>query len=640
MPGLWGVIGGVPSDDDSALFVAMGNRLKHHDFYRSWVHHQADPVLHIGRLSLGFVNAADQPVFNEDRLLMAMMEGEVYDPLEHRRALEAAGHRFRGESHAELLLHGYEEEGRNFFRKLNGTFAAAIWDHRQGTLILAADRFGMRPLYYIHQSGRLLFAQEIKALLADPEVSRAPNLRGIAQFFTFGQLLGEDTLLEAVAVLPAAGWLVYEPRADRVTLERYWRLEPADPDPVTRREVWLDRLDEAFHRAVERRVADSNRLGLSLSGGLDSRTILAAIDPARTPITTVSLGMEGSIDIRAAERMCALKGCSLHRYQLNGAFLKQFEGHLKWMVQLTDGHYLSQCVATPTLPVYRELNIEVLLRGHAGELMHLDKAYNYSLDREAFAIRDEVGLESWLYSHLRAFLHDQADCALFTPALRKPMEGLARDSLRACLAESRHIEPPVHRIWHLFLTQRLRRETALSMVEFGSQTETRLPFLDNDLIDLLFATPPELKRGDTIQADILRRRMPAFLDIPNANTGARIGAGRLGRSLGRFQLRILAKLGVPGYQPYERLGLWLRRELRSLVDDLLLSDRCLGRGIFNPQTLRAIVRQHLDGGRNHTFLLLTLMIFEQGQRLLIDPEDAQDGRQAEDGRVCILQAKP
>src|SRR5205814_273208 len=127
----------------------------------------------------------------------------------------------------------------------------------------------------------------------------------------------------------------------------------------------------------------------------------------------------------------------------------------------------------------------------------------------------------------------------------------------------------------MFLAQRLRRETAQSLVEFDSVVETRLPYLDNDLVDELFAAPPELKLGDAIQAHILRRR-PDFLRVVNVNTGTVVGAGRVRRAVGNFRRRVLAKLGVKGYQPYERLGLWLRRQLRPLVERLLLDDRCLG----------------------------------------------------------------
>jgi len=615
MPGIVGFAGRPPSVDIATQLGEMLQSMKHRPWYEENRHIDAAGELAMGRMTLGFVNRAKQPCWNEDHTLVAMMEGEVYDFAERRRELIAAGHVFRTDSHAELLAHGYEARGKTFFRDLHGTFVAAIWDTRCRRLMLAADRFGMKPLYYVALPGRLLFASEIKALLVDPEVPRRPDPRGIAQFFGFGQLLAEDTLLRGIRHFPAAGWLTYDVANGSLALESYRRCEAACAR-ATESANLLDQLDFAFKQAVDRRAAGTERLGLSLSGGLDSRSILAALAPG-TPITTVSIGVEGSLDHHCAQQMAKVFGCQHRSFYLNAEFLANFEQHLRWLVHITDGHYQSQCVSVPTLPVYRELGIEVLLRGHAGELLHMNKAYNYSLDRNALDIREEPILEEWLYRHLNAFVSVPADRPLFTRAY-VDMEGLARESLRACLKESAHMDPLVHRVWHLFLTQRLRRETALSMVEFGTLVETRLPFLDNDLVDVLLATPPELKIGDKIQAHILRRRMPEFLQIVNANTGAPLGAGALHNFFAKVKVKVLGKLGVRGYQPYERLGRWLRQDLRPLVTGLLLGERTLERGIFDPQTVRVIVDGHLNRGRNHTFLLMAMMIFELGQREFID----------------------
>src|SRR5262249_9416265 len=223
-----------------------------------------------------------------------------------------------------------------------------------------------------------------------------------------------------------------------------------------------------------------------------------------------------------------------------------------------------------------------------------------------------------LFRRMQAHMLEGVGERLFATRYQGQLEGLARESLNHCLRQCEEVEPPVHRVWHLFLRQRLRRETALSMVEFGSVVETRLPYLDGDLVGLLLAAPPELKLGDKIQADILRRRMPAFLNVVNSNTGVRMGVGRVSRFFGRLRVKVLAKLGVRGYQPYERLGLWLREQLRPFVERLLLSERCLERGFFNPLTLRAVVQDHLSARRNHTYLLLAMMIFELGQREFTD----------------------
>lgn len=622
MPGIFGLVSAAPRETLVAQAAAMARRLRHHPWYVEDCHADAETGVALGRVGLGFLDTAKQPAVNENNSLRAVLTGEVLDYDQSRQSLSAAGHTFGTASHAELVLHGFESAGQRFFDGLDGTFAAAIWDNHERRLILINDRFGMKNLYYAHLPGRLLFASEIKALLVDGELSRRLSDRGIAQFFTYGHLLAEDTLLESIHLLPAGGWLTYDAREDGVHLERWIRRRPVPQGSHRPANEVLDEIDAALLRAVRRRSCGQERLGLSLSGGLDARTLLGLIDSG-TPLTTVTLGMPGSIDVASATEMARLTGRTHRTCALDSAFLGDYEQHMRHMVHLTDGQYLSQCIIMPTLPLYRELGIEILLRGHAGELMHMDKAYNFSLDKSAWKLHDEASLEEWLFTRLRAYMLEGVGEDLFAPPYRGHVAALARDTLRECLRESQAMDHPVNRIAQLFLAQRVRRDTALSMMEFGSVVETRLPYLDAGLVDCLFAAPPELRVGDTIQAHILRRHRPELLGVVNANTGTRLGAGRIRRAFHTLCMKVLAKLGVQGYQPYERLGLWLREDLRPLVEGLLLSERCLQRGVFDPDVLSGVVDRHIHHGRNHTYLLLALMVFELGQREFVDGEDVQ-----------------
>ena len=272
-----------------------------------------------------------------------------------------------------------------------------------------------------------------------------------------------------------------------------------------------------------------------------------------------------------------------------------------------------------TLPAYRELGITTLLRGHAGELLHMRKAYAFSLDAEALSARDQPALEGWLWRHLSGYMVGAVDGPLF--AAKGGGAGLlevARAALRARLAASRDVNPPIQRVWQLFVGERLRRETALSLQMFRSFAEVRVPYLDPALVSLLLALPPELKLDDTLQSHILKRHKPAFLRVVNANTGAPMGAGALKTRLASFQMKVYAKLGVEGYQPYERLGLWLTEDLKPLVRRLLLSDRFLARGVFLPDAVNRIISQHEARTHNHTFLIMAMLIFEIAQEELFD----------------------
>ena len=225
MPGIYGWTGGPEAPEAASRFEAMAESLRHHPWYVEQGHVDPPAGLALGRTHLGTIDPAEQPARSDDGQLLGLLSGEILDHAAQRRALEAAGCRFRGDGHAELLLRGYEHSGHEFLRGLHGAFAGAIWDGRRRRLVLVNDRFGMRPLYYARTPERLVFASEIKALLADPLVSRALNPRGIAQFFTFGHLLNQDTFYESIEVLPAAGWLEYEPDSGRLAVDRYWRLE-------------------------------------------------------------------------------------------------------------------------------------------------------------------------------------------------------------------------------------------------------------------------------------------------------------------------------------------------------------------------------------------------------------------------------
>lgn len=615
MPGICGIVARPGSPEIAGLLPEMLDALRYHPWYLEQQYTDTEAGVALGRSTLGFLNTAEQPVTSQDATRLAIMDGELYQPQLIRRQLEAHGHSLQGESHAELLLAGYAWQGEAFFRQLHGSFVAAIWEPATRRLLLVNDRFGMRPLYYTQAAGKLLFASNLRALVADPAVSRAPSWCGLSQFFTFGQYLNDETSLEAVKVLPAAACFVYDAERQQLTAAQYATLE-ADALTTADPAQWLDQIDTRFKAAVDRRTHDTPGLGISLSGGLDARTILGVIDHPQVSLQSVCLGMAGSQDHQAAAAMAQLVGCPHYRHLLDTQFLSNYREHLEQMVELTDGQYLSQCIVMPTLPVYLRLGVKVLLRGHAGELMHMQKAYSYSLDKEALAIRDAAQLESWLFRHLQAYLLDGVETPLLAQPHQRDMAPLARESLAQSLVQAEAVEPPLQRIWHHFVTQRLRREMTLSLMKIGSVAEVRVPYLDHDLVPLLLAIPPEMKLGETIQQYILQRRRPEFLRVVNVNTGTSIGASPVRQKVASLRNRVFAKLGLPGYQPYERLGLWLRRELAPLVQEILLSDECLERGIFNPDTLRQVVARHLQNRYNHTYLLMALMISELGQRRL------------------------
>lgn len=610
MPGLCGILSTVDESQLHAAIEQMGGRMMHHDWYETEHVVRPEQGIGLGHVHLGY-RSVEESLATRDAREVLLIDGEVIRSPSSGEVRTPI---------AQRLLQGHLEKREEFWRECHGKFNAVTWEPDSETLTIINDPYGMKPLYYLHKGDLFAFSSELKSLQAIDAVGLSIDPVGVIQFFTFGHLWGTHTFRESVKVLPPGAMLTYRRSEGKIQISRYCALPT--PDPGVAYDEALQRVDEAFSLSVKDCTKDTDHLGLALSGGMDARTLLALMDDEDCEsLQSLCMGMKGSHDQVTARKMADTKGSLYQDFILDDQFLKKFRIHLDHMVQLTDGHYLSQCIVLPTFPKYRELGIQTLLRGHAGELMHMSKAYSFSMDQAALSLQTEADLETWLFQHLRAYMLESLDQPLLAFADQAECDQVARDTIRESLQESQDWERPTDRIWQVFITERLRRETAMSLAKFGSVVETRLPYLDPAVLSALSQLPAERKQDESIQAELLRKHCPAFLDITNVNTGARVGAGALTKKIQSFKMRVFAKLGVPGYQPYERLGLWLRRELAPLVREILLSDQCLDRGVFNPETVRITVEQHLSGRRNHTFLLMAMMIYERGQQLIFHPQE-------------------
>ena len=625
MPGICGFYNTGSCDGAALLLNGMLERLR--TAACTQIRHRVDQAgrFGLGHASLGVFPVPWQPASIDEGRFLAAVDGE-FETETLALEIRSKGWRLNQDDAETLLLANYALGGIDAVSELDGSFAAAIFNTVEQSLSIISDPFGTRPVYYAHSPERFSFASSIFSLLADNDIPRDFDWQGVSQFFTFGHFLGEHTSLRDVKILPAGTVLLFDARSNRISLHRYWHGDQRiGSRPASRRDAYAG-IEDAMVRSVRRQPSCvGSRLGLSLSGGLDARTILGTLDQSQLDLTTVCMGMRGSKDHKTSTELAQIVGCRHHNHILDTAFLTEFGRHLEDMVRLTDGQYLSQCIIMPTLPLYQQLGVELLLRGHGGELMHMSKAYNYSLNAEALGVRTEDGLENWLWKRLPAYLQEGVEGPLFA---NRELCGhqIARESLREALAETPQSESPAQRIVHLFLDQRVRRETMLSMMKFRSVVEPRLPYLNRLLVARLLAVPVEWKLDDEIQMYVLRKHQPKFCAVENTNTGAPLGAGSLRRSYARLRMQVFGKLRMPGYQPYERLGSWLRRDLAELVQKTLLSSSCLSRGIFCPDTVRQVVRRHIAGQRNHTYLIMALMIFEVGQRWLLEGESLHDYR--------------
>jgi asparagine synthase (glutamine-hydrolysing) len=244
------------------------------------------------RLSIIDLETGDQPMANEDESVWTVQNGEIFNYIELRTELQRLGHQFRTRSDTEVIVHAYEEYGDRFVERLSGQFAIALWDVRRQRLILARDRVGIRPVFYARIGGHLLFASEVKAILAVAPAAAALDEQGLAQVFTFWGTVGQRTVFKDIRSLPAGHLLVMERGTER--LEKYW--DWTFPQGGGRTDLSIEEAAETLHTlltdVVRQQLRSDVPVGAYLSGGLDSSGIAALARESVGTLQTFSLTFE------------------------------------------------------------------------------------------------------------------------------------------------------------------------------------------------------------------------------------------------------------------------------------------------------------------------------------------------------------
>jgi asparagine synthase (glutamine-hydrolysing) len=285
--GLWAQPGAAPPRQDE--LQSMVDALHHRGPDGRGVLTDGPIGLGHARLSIIDLHGGAQPMGNEDGRIQVVFNGEIFNYLELRERLLAQGHVFRTASDTEVLVHLYEEHGDDFVSHLNGQFAIALWDAARGRLVLARDRVGIRPLFYTRVAGRLIFASEVKALFALPQVPRRLDPAGLAATFSYWAVLPPGSVFEGISSLPPGHVMATD--AEGSTLRRYWDWPYADATtPDWSDERWADELRELLVDAVRLQLRADVPVGAYLSGGLDSSIITAIIRRRTgTPLRSFSL---------------------------------------------------------------------------------------------------------------------------------------------------------------------------------------------------------------------------------------------------------------------------------------------------------------------------------------------------------------
>jgi asparagine synthase (glutamine-hydrolysing) len=570
------------------------------------------------RLSIIDLAGGQQPIFNEDGAVATVFNGEIYNFRELRAELEGAGHVFRTNSDTEVIVHGYEQWGDDFVARLNGMFAIALYDMREGRLLLARDPIGIKPLYYAWTAGLLVWGSEIKALLASGHVQRDLDEDALAQFIAWEYCPGEVTLLRSVRKLLPGRILALDLASGRHEVRRYWRAPTPAAAGKHEDAYWLDRVDEALRAAVQRQLVSDVPLGAFLSGGVDSSLIAAAMGEA----VTFSIGFEDpSYNELAHSRSVARHLGVTHITEVIR------EDALDWFDKLM--HFMDDPIGDSSIfPTYllsqlARRHVTVSLSGDGGDELFagyetylatemasryaaLPRVLRKGLVEPAIDLLRPTAAKKGLvnkalrfvegarqdpalgHARWRSFLDEQQKSRLFTAGVREQMSTPIGLHIEQLFEEARG-RPPLAQSLYVDTFSYLPDDilAKVDRMSMAVSLESRVPFLDQQLLELAFQVPDGLKiRGGTskwILKKIAERHIPRAA-VYRAKEG----------------------FSAP-------LKQWITGAYRGLMDELLSPERIRRDAIFAWPEIERLRAEHLSGRRNHAHRLWSVMVFQAWQ---------------------------
>jgi asparagine synthase (glutamine-hydrolysing) len=628
MCGIVGVIDLQGRPVEAAWIDAMNDSIVHRGPDDSGTHVRGRVGLGMRRLSIIDVAGGHQPVYNEDRSICAVFNGEIYNYRELRADLEKAGHRFTTHSDTETLVHLYEQHGPEGVSRLRGMFAYALWDEGAERLLLARDRVGIKPLYYSVKGGRLAFASELKALCRLPWFEAAINPASIERFLSLLYVPGPETVYRDVQELPPGHILVCE--GSKTSLQRYWTLRYRERDDLSAGE-WAERVLHQFRDSVRSHLMSEVPLGAFLSGGIDSSAVVAAMagDSAQ-PVKTFSIGYEGMgafQDERPYARVVAERYRTEHREFVVSAELADV---LPKLVSCFDQPFAdSSAIPNYYISKLTRQHVTVALSGLGGDELgagyerYLGMQWAEHFRRLPRVVRGMLG-EYWAHrlpdspsgrpgmSRFKRFLafaaepaperyaaflmaHSAAERArLLTPAFRAGAREQSADQMIEAAFRSEDADGLLHRLllcdMQLYLPGDLL--TLTDRVSMLHSLEVRVPFLDHPLIELMAQVPARLKLGAWSKKALFKRAFRGLLPR-----------------------EILERRKVGFSVP---LALWLRTDLKPMLREVLSPDSVRSLGYLEAAEVARLVTEHLAGSANHEsklWALINLVLWERQRRV-------------------------
>jgi asparagine synthase (glutamine-hydrolysing) len=618
---------------ETQLVTDMCEQIVHRGPDARGVHVAGEVGLGSQRLAIIDVAGGDQPLFSEDGQVAVVMNGEIYNFVELRDRLRERGHAFSSGSDAEVLVHLYEEHGDDLVQHLRGMFAFALWDARRRRLLLGRDRVGKKPLFYSARGGRIVFASEMAALLADPSLDTTLDPRAIDAYLAFQYIPHPLSIFSAVRKLPPASVLAFD--ADGAAVERYWRLEfepklsgIAEPEAA-------ELLREQLSDATRVRLMSEVPLGAFLSGGVDSSAVVASMaEHMSEPVKTFSITFgEADFDEARFARMAAARyGTEHHEFRV--------EPHALSILPRLARHYGEPYADPSAIPSFHlaEMtgrHVTVALNGDGGDeafagygryrrmaqletLRRAPRPLRVAVARLARRIgpgpgerdpRTRIALlgdsltagAAHVYGHAVLAFEAGRRRALLRPELVRQLgEWRAESILEEAWAASGSggVDRPLAVDIESYLPGDLL--VKMDIATMAHSVEARSPFLDHHLLEFAARLPVDMKlhggSGKRILKAAMRGTVPdAILDRPKMG------------------------FGVP-------LKHWFRGELEALPRELLLDPGARSRDYLEGAEIERLLAEHASGRYDHSLRIWTLVQLETWHQEVLEPARAVAGR--------------
>lgn len=558
-----------------------------------------------------------QPMLSRDSRFVLSYNGEVYNFNELRLELESLGHGFRSKTDTEVVLNAWRQWGENCLLKFNGMFAFAIWDNQERSLTLVRDRYGIKPLYYAEWNNALLFASEQKAILTHPYAKKDLDKEALLEYFTFQNIFTDKTLLKNIKLLRPATILKYKEGNTTPETKTYWDYCFREPTEACNYNEYCEELDRLMKQAVSRQLVSDVELGSYLSGGMDSGTLTALASQYLPYIKTFTCGFDLSsasgLELGYDERVKAEAMSALFKTEHYEMVLKAGDME-RCIPKLT--YHLEEPRVGQSYPNFYAAHlaskfVKVVLSGAGGD--ELFGGYPWRYYRAVNCSSFENYIDQY-YVFWQRLIDNSMLKKLFAPIWDEVSHVWTRDIFRdVFLTHQNELDRPEDYINHslyfeakTFLHGLLIVDDKLSMAH---SLETRVPFLDNDLVDFASKCPVRFKLNNLTEVMKINENETGDKQtkyFQKTNDGKQI----LRDVMGRYIPSDIVKAEKQGFSAPD--SSWFKGESIDFVKRSLCSDINNNlHSLFDKKVLNSLIEDHLSGNQNRRLFIWSLLNFQK-----------------------------